>query len=690
MTFTLTFAGVVQTHLQRVIGGTAYMDVQDQLALFYWMRLGAGTRGADRRRAVRLRRCSGRCGSRPTAADVARQPGRIAEAERTHERRDEPAGRSRRCRSTCRRRRECELFEAAFRQRLPLLLKGPTGCGKTRFVAHMAARLGRPLYTVSCHDDLTAADLTGRYLLKGGDTVWVDGPLTRAVRRGRDLLPRRGGRGAQGRDRRPPPAHRRPPAAAARAHGRAARGAARVHARRLLQPRLPEHAEEPEAEHAAALRRDRVRLPPRRSAEAAIVAAGERPSDRPLRASSFASRTRCGQLKGQDLEEGVSTRLLVYCATLMAGGIRVERAVSAAVIEPLTDDPDVRQALRRVAEIGDLGLGLAWCFEPEETVGRLWHRLVGERDDLSAASGKPRCGWRKCRRRLAVVFRALGGDQGRGACSRRARTSPSPPRACGSGSALVERAAARPLRSTARSLQLPPVLDCFPDSAGQPSALRMARRLLGPAQAAAAAVGDPLQADIATLRRGRGDDRAGPRGAGLAYASRTVGSPCARWSAPAATRARRMGAADRGGGAVACSGEAGGDGADDAAGRDGAARRLRGPAAATGRSCRFRSGARCARLRRARRGGPEPADEQAAPSEAARRQAAQGGAAQEGPGPAPRPASAQPLRDAPRLGRDGRPRPRTRTTTTPMRRNRPPRTWTSWRSASTSAAPRAA
>ena len=74
---------------------------------------------------------------------------------------------------------ECALFELAWRHRLPLLLKGPTGCGKTRFVAHMAARLGRPLHHRSCHDDLTAADLTGRYLLKGGDTVWTDGPLTR-------------------------------------------------------------------------------------------------------------------------------------------------------------------------------------------------------------------------------------------------------------------------------------------------------------------------------------------------------------------------------------------------------------------------------------------------------------------------------------------------------------------------------
>src|ERR671911_97788 len=79
---------------------------------------------------------------------------------------------------------ECALFELAWHKRLPLLLKGPTGCGKTRFVAYMASRLGLPLHTVSCHDDLTAADLTGRYLLKGGDTVWADGPLTCAVREG--------------------------------------------------------------------------------------------------------------------------------------------------------------------------------------------------------------------------------------------------------------------------------------------------------------------------------------------------------------------------------------------------------------------------------------------------------------------------------------------------------------------------
>ena len=79
---------------------------------------------------------------------------------------------------------ECELFEHAFAARLPLLLKGPTGCGKTRLVEHMAARLGRPMVTVSGHDDLGAADLTGRHLVAGGDTRWCDGPLTRAVREG--------------------------------------------------------------------------------------------------------------------------------------------------------------------------------------------------------------------------------------------------------------------------------------------------------------------------------------------------------------------------------------------------------------------------------------------------------------------------------------------------------------------------
>jgi nitric oxide reductase NorQ protein len=79
---------------------------------------------------------------------------------------------------------ERAVFEHAFRNRLPLMLKGPTGCGKSRFVEHMAARLGRPLVTVGCHDDTSAIDLVGRWLVMGGDTVWQDGPVSRAVRQG--------------------------------------------------------------------------------------------------------------------------------------------------------------------------------------------------------------------------------------------------------------------------------------------------------------------------------------------------------------------------------------------------------------------------------------------------------------------------------------------------------------------------
>jgi len=80
--------------------------------------------------------------------------------------------------------RELEVFGAAARRGLPIMLKGPTGCGKTRLVEHMAHRLGVPVYTVSCHEDMTASDLLGRYVLTGNETVWVDGPLTRAVKEG--------------------------------------------------------------------------------------------------------------------------------------------------------------------------------------------------------------------------------------------------------------------------------------------------------------------------------------------------------------------------------------------------------------------------------------------------------------------------------------------------------------------------
>src|SRR6188472_3384851 len=79
---------------------------------------------------------------------------------------------------------EIEMFGRAFDQQLPVMLTGPTGCGKTRFVEHMGGLLGRPVVTISCHDDLTSSDLVGRFMVTGGDVVWTDGPLTRAVKAG--------------------------------------------------------------------------------------------------------------------------------------------------------------------------------------------------------------------------------------------------------------------------------------------------------------------------------------------------------------------------------------------------------------------------------------------------------------------------------------------------------------------------
>jgi nitric oxide reductase NorQ protein len=79
---------------------------------------------------------------------------------------------------------EVQLFELAFHRRIPVMLTGPTGCGKTRFVEHMGVLLRRPVVTISCHDDLTSSDLVGRFMVTGGDVVWTDGPLTRAVKAG--------------------------------------------------------------------------------------------------------------------------------------------------------------------------------------------------------------------------------------------------------------------------------------------------------------------------------------------------------------------------------------------------------------------------------------------------------------------------------------------------------------------------
>ncbi|MBN7796529.1 CbbQ/NirQ/NorQ/GpvN family protein [Parahaliea mediterranea] len=238
---------------------------------------------------------------------------------------------------------ECALFQHAFEQRLPLLLKGPTGCGKTRFVQHMAARLDRPLYTVACHDDLTAADLTGRFLLRDGETQWVDGPLTRAVREGgicyldevvearkdvtvvlhpltddRRLLPlERTGEQLQAPDDFMLVVSYNP---------------GYQHILKALKPSTRQRF--------VALAFDFP--PPEQERD---IVARESGLDTPRATALVNLAARLRALKGQDLEEGVSTRLLIYCGSLIQAGVPVLEAARATLVEPLTDDADVQAGL---------------------------------------------------------------------------------------------------------------------------------------------------------------------------------------------------------------------------------------------------------------------------------------------------------------------------------------------------------
>ena len=159
---------------------------------------------------------------------------------------------------------EVEVFRAAARRGLPVLLKGPTGCGKTRFVEAMAHQLGRELITVAGHEDMTSADLVGRFLLKGGETVWVDGPLTRAVREGAIFYLDEVVEARQDTTVviHPLADHRRELARRPARHHTA--GGARISVGDLLQPRIPERTEEPQGVDASTLHRHRTGLPVRR------------------------------------------------------------------------------------------------------------------------------------------------------------------------------------------------------------------------------------------------------------------------------------------------------------------------------------------------------------------------------------------------------------------------------------------
>jgi nitric oxide reductase NorQ protein len=248
---------------------------------------------------------------------------------------------------------ECRLFEQAHASRLPLLIKGPTGCGKTRFVEHMAARLGRPLVTVSCHDDLSAADLVGRHLIGGGDTVWCDGPLTRAVRSGaicyldevvearKDttvvLHPLADDRRVLPIERTGELLHATPGFMLVISYNPGYQN--------LLKGLKP------------STRQRFVALTlgyPEPAIERSIVEAeGQCTPAVAARLVQLAQALR--RLTEHDLEETASTRLLVMAARLAAAGLPLRQACRAAIVDALTDDGDTSAALADVVDalIGD-------------------------------------------------------------------------------------------------------------------------------------------------------------------------------------------------------------------------------------------------------------------------------------------------------------------------------------------------
>lgn len=239
---------------------------------------------------------------------------------------------------------EIAAFEAARSARLPVLLKGPTGCGKTRFVEHMAWRLRVPLVTVACHEDLTAGDLAGRWLLDAQGTRWMDGPLALAARHGAlcyldELLEARSDTTVLlhplADTRRVLPLER---------HGELLRAHPDFQLVVSYNPGyqgLHKGLKPSTRQRFVALGFDY----PEPAAEAAIVAR-EGGVDEALaqRLVALAARTR--RLQDQGLEEGASTRMLVHAALLVRAGLPPPAAALQAVADPLSDDPELLAALQ--------------------------------------------------------------------------------------------------------------------------------------------------------------------------------------------------------------------------------------------------------------------------------------------------------------------------------------------------------
>ncbi|MGH8599469.1 MAG: CbbQ/NirQ/NorQ/GpvN family protein [Burkholderiales bacterium] len=242
---------------------------------------------------------------------------------------------------------EIPMFEAAYANQIPVLLKGPTGSGKTRFVEYMAWRLKRPLITVSCHDDLTASDLVGRYLITSSETVWVDGPLARAVRCGGicyldEVVEARkdttvvihslaDDRRMLAMEKRGEILHAPPEFLLAMSYNPGYQSVLKELKQSTRQRFIAIEFDYPgaELEHRIILR------------ETGLDADN---ADKLIR---LAAMTR--NLKGNGLDEGASTRLLVHAGKLILRGIPPRTACQGAISQALTDDPEMLRAIDELA-----------------------------------------------------------------------------------------------------------------------------------------------------------------------------------------------------------------------------------------------------------------------------------------------------------------------------------------------------
>jgi nitric oxide reductase NorQ protein len=243
---------------------------------------------------------------------------------------------------------EVELYTAAYQSRLPVMVKGPTGCGKSRFIEHMAHQLDKPIITVSCNEDITASDLIGRFLLDANGTKWIDGPLTLAARHGAICY--------------------LDEVVEARQDTMVVIHSLTDHRRELMLDKKGELLKaHPDFQLVISynpgyqsLMKDLKQSTKQRFVAMdfdfaneeleTIIVTQESGVDQSIAAKlvQFANTTRA--LVGHGLDEGASTRLLNYAGTLIVGGVDVKDACQMAMVKPITDDAEVRETMQTSIE----------------------------------------------------------------------------------------------------------------------------------------------------------------------------------------------------------------------------------------------------------------------------------------------------------------------------------------------------